>query len=119
MLYVEEEAEIAESVQRLLASMGVRVVLCTDADVALCRIAEGGFDLLLSDLDLAPLATRLSSRRRPGGGLPVIVLSAYGHEDNLRATRGAGIARHLVKPVNPLQLARALLDGSGPSRGAA
>ena len=46
VLYVEDDPDIAESVQRLLASMGIRVVMCTEADAALRRIAEGGFDVL-------------------------------------------------------------------------
>jgi CheY-like chemotaxis protein len=95
VLYVEDEPDIAESVQRLLASMGIRV------------------DLNLgSGRDALELAA--AQRRRPGGErVPVIVLSAYGTEDDHRATREAGVAAHLVKPVDPLQLARALLDASG------
>ncbi len=123
VLYVEDEPDIAESEQRLLASMGIRVVMCTEADAALRRIAEGGFDVLLSDLNLcsgrAALELAAAQRRRPGGErVPVIVLSADGTEDDHRATREAGVAAHLVKPVDPLQLARALLDASGRPGGA-
>jgi CheY-like chemotaxis protein len=41
-------------------------------------------------------------------GVYLIALSGYGQDDDRRRTQGAGVDRHLVKPVNAASLQSAL-----------
>jgi CheY-like chemotaxis protein len=68
--------------------------------------------VLLSDLALdgGHRATELLDvlRASPGGIVPALVLSAYGSESERAATARAGFARHLVKPADWSEVARAI-----------
>ena len=79
MVYVDDEPDIAESGQWLLTSlgMGVEVFVCF-AD-AQRRLPQGGFDLLLTDLNLDGGHTGLELlgelRRLPHGvDMPALTL---------------------------------------------
>lgn len=121
VVYVEDDEDIAHSAEMALSAMGLRLCTCLDFDTALARLAQPDFDLLLTDLKLdgGHTGTELlqALRRMPHGAqVPAIVLSAYGREDDLRASTNAGFARHLVKPLEATAVARALLAvlGGGP-----
>lgn len=118
VLYVEDEPDIAEGGRLMLASLGASVELCLGFAEACQRLERGGFDVLLSDLNLGGghSAIELLGRLRAlphGRGVPALVLSAYGRADDREATRRAGFAGHLVKPVDATAVARALLDAAG------
>ena len=118
VLYVEDDADIAEAGRLTLSSLGARVILCRSFDGAAMRLHAGGYDVLLSDLDLGNGQTAMQLlallRDLPGGRLvPALVLSAYGSSEHVEASLGAGFARHLVKPVAPVELARSLLSALG------
>ena len=115
VLYVEDEPDIAEGGQLLLSRLGASVELCLDAETALERVTAGGFDVLLSDLDLGDghTAFELLSRLRSfphGRSIPAVLLSAYGSEGDRAKSRDAGFIAHLVKPADPNLVARTLLE---------
>lgn len=120
VLYVEDEPDIAEGGRELLSTLGADVTLCLDVAAARERILAGGFDVLLSDLDLGAGQSALDlidlMRNLPSSrAIPALVLSAYGSQEDRRASRIAGFAAHLVKPVDSGEVARALLDAMGPT----
>ena len=115
VLYVEDEADIAESGRRLLVSLGAQVQLCLGFEPARAAIEAGGFDVLLSDLNLGEGHTAIGLlsvlQQQPGGTqIPAIVFSAYGSSDDRLASIDAGFVAHLVKPAAAADVARALLD---------
>ncbi len=120
VLYVEDEPDIAEGGRLMLSALGIEVTLCTDFESAAARIEAGGFDVLLSDLNLGAGRSALELGRQlrdtaHGSAVPAIVLSAYGSAEDRQASVAAGFVRHLVKPVDETQVARALLAvGRGP-----
>ena len=112
-LYVEDDPDIAEGGRLMLESLGLRTALCTTYAQAVERVRAGGFDVLLSDLDLGGGHSALDLlallRGRPHGeATPALVLSAYGSVDDIRRSLDAGFAGHLVKPIDAAELARAL-----------
>jgi signal transduction histidine kinase/CheY-like chemotaxis protein len=114
VLYVEDEEDIAEGGRVLLASLGVKVEVCANFAAASARVSEGGFDLLLCDLNLGDghdaLELLAILRRSPEHAhVPAVVLSAYGGDDDREATRRAGFSSHIVKPAEAPAIARALL----------
>ncbi len=115
VLYVEDEADIAESGRRLLVSLGAQVQVCPGFEPARQAVEAGGFDVLLSDLNLGDGHTAIELirvlRAQPGGAqTPAIVVSAYGGQDHRQASIDAGFVAHLVKPAAAADVARALLD---------
>ena len=102
----------------MLAALGVDVRVSRTFDAARRDIRAGGFDVLLSDLDLGDGRSaldllRLLRAERHGPRIPAIVLSAYGSVEDRQASRAAGFDGHLVKPVDAATLARALADAAG------
>jgi len=103
---VEDHGDSARVMQRVLATDGHQVQLATDVATALRLAGERTFDLLLSDLSL-PDGSGLDlmrALRAKGLNLPGISLSGYGQEKDIRESREAGFAMHLVKPVDHLKL---------------
>jgi CheY-like chemotaxis protein len=105
ILLVEDHADTARMLGRLLRMDGYGVQTATDVATAL-NLAEGReFDLLISDIGL-PDGTGLELMhqlllRRPIKG---IVLSGFGSEEDVRKSREAGFVEHLTKPVRFEQL---------------
>ena len=115
ILYVEDDADIAEAGRLALHALGAEVVLCTNVHQASDQLRSTAFDVVLSDLNLGDGHSALELmpilRNAPRGiQTPAIVLSAYGSAEDRRTSSNAGFAAHLVKPVGAADLARALLD---------
>jgi PAS domain S-box-containing protein len=120
ILLVEDHADTAAAMADLLDLIGHRVTVATSvaAGLAVAASAEGGFDLVLSDIGL-PDGSGLELMRELVRlyGLPGIALSGYGMEDDLRKSREAGFSLHLTKPVTLQTLKEALLQVSTLRRG--
>ena len=112
VVYVEDEAEIGDAGQIMLVSFGMRVELCRTYAAAAARIARGEFDVLLSDLALdgGHRADELLDvlRRSTAAAAPALVLSAHGSHGDRAASARSGFARHLVKPADWHEVARAI-----------
>jgi signal transduction histidine kinase len=112
VVYVEDEPELGEAGRIMLASFGMRVDLCRTYADAARRVATGDFDVLLSDLALdgGHRADELLDvlHRSNAAAAPALVLSAHGsHHDRVASARN-GFARHLVKPADWNEVARAI-----------
>jgi signal transduction histidine kinase/CheY-like chemotaxis protein len=112
VVYVEDEPEIGEAGRIMLASFGMRVDLCPTYADAARRIAAGDFDVLLSDLALdgGHRADELLDilHRSNAAAAPALVLSAHGSHHDRTASARNGFARHLVKPADWNEVARAI-----------
>ena len=106
ILLVEDHGDTARIMRRLLKADGHQVESAADVATALKLAGEQAFDLLLSDLGL-PDGSGLDlmrALRGAGSALPGIALSGYGQERDIAASRCAGFAAHLTKPVDLPQL---------------
>jgi two-component system, cell cycle sensor histidine kinase and response regulator CckA len=81
VLVVEDQADVAQLVKRLVEPVGYAVTVCTDARLAVAQVAGGGVspDLLITDVVMPAmtgpeLATALRAHRPD---LPVIFMSGY------------------------------------------
>jgi two-component system, chemotaxis family, CheB/CheR fusion protein len=119
ILLVEDHGDTAVIMHRLLSAQGHKVQVAGDLAMALKLAAEHPFDLLLSDLGL-PDGSGLDlmrTLRARGLTLPGIALSGYGQETDLQASRAAGFAAHLIKPLKMPRLTDAIADVVADSRG--
>lgn len=108
ILLVEDHNDTARAMSRLLSKMGHQVRTADTVAAALRAADAEAFDLLLCDVGL-PDGTGLDLMRqllnRAGKPVRGIALSGFGMESDIRSSREAGFAAHLVKPVNLTELA--------------
>jgi PAS domain S-box-containing protein len=112
VLLVEDHEDTAEIFERLLRRVGYAVHVANSVQSALA-VELDTFDLLLSDVGLSDgSGLDLMRAFRKAGDVKGIALSGYGTEDDVRASKAAGFAVHLTKPVDFKELlaAIALLD---------
>jgi signal transduction histidine kinase/CHASE1-domain containing sensor protein/ActR/RegA family two-component response regulator len=108
ILLVEDHADTARVMGRLLTRAGHAVSVAHCVADALREMDRGPFDLLVSDLGLpdgSGTDVVRSFRDRPGNAngnghpLGAIALTGFGTEDDVNRTRAAGFDEHLTKPV--------------------
>jgi two-component system CheB/CheR fusion protein len=109
LLLVEDHADTAKMLMRLLRLDGTDVQWAATVAAAVELASAERFDVVVSDLGLPDgsghdLIKRLL-RDRPVRG---IAMSGYGMEDDIRQSREAGFVEHLVKPVSLPQLREAI-----------
>ncbi len=115
ILLVDDHLDTSMVMKLLLERQGYRVTTADSVASALALADREPFDLLVSDIGL-PDGTGLDIMRelRSRQGIRGIALSGFGMEDDVRKSRDAGFADHLIKPVSFKALAlaiRAVLEG--------
>jgi DNA-binding response OmpR family regulator len=106
ILVVEDDAAIRRGIVDALRFAKYEVAECGDGKVALPLALGGGFDLLLLDVMLPGLDgfQILDALRHERTGLPVILITARGAEDDrVRGLRG-GADDYVVKPFSAREL---------------
>lgn len=102
VLLVEDNADTARLLGRLLTSHGHQVRTAGSVREALQLVRDESFDVLVSDLGL-PDGSGLDvikAARELGRTWPAIAISGYGMSDDLQRSRQAGFVEHLVKPLD-------------------
>ncbi len=99
---------------RLLRKLDHTVTTATCVSTALKAAAHESFDLLISDLGL-PDGTGLQLMKELLARRPIkgIALTGYGMESDIQQTREAGFQRHLIKPINFMDLQTAIQEMAG------
>jgi DNA-binding NtrC family response regulator len=95
---------------RLLKRAGFQVVYAESVEKAWAAWQAGEFDLVVSDIGL-PDGTGLDLMRRIREVRPTatgVCMSGFGMESDLEASRQAGFAEHLIKPVDMQQMQAAI-----------
>jgi two-component system response regulator FlrC len=107
ILVTDDEEGIRSFVAEALATDGHAVAQAADGNEALCKLAERGFDLLLTDLKMPGLDGMALVRkvRAEQPELEVIVLTAHGTVDTAVEAMKLGALDYLQKPVgSPAEL---------------
>jgi light-regulated signal transduction histidine kinase (bacteriophytochrome) len=116
ILLVEDHKDTARVMSRLLGQ-DHEVQIADSIAAARALAAKRAFDLVISDLGLPDgsgndLMRELRARYRLKG----IALTGWGMEDDIRASKEAGFACHLTKPVNFKSLTAAIRDVVGSDK---
>jgi PAS domain S-box-containing protein len=111
LLIVEDHADTAMLLKRLLQASGYAVETAGSISEAMEAAEHDCFDIVVSDLGL-PDGTGRDLMRQLQERYPVkgIAMSGYGMEEDLRKSFEAGFSEHLVKPVDISSLERAILN---------
>jgi two-component system CheB/CheR fusion protein len=112
ILIVDDNADAARMLQILLEVDGHEVRVAHDGRSGLQAAAEYSPDVILLDIGLPDmdgfeLARKLRSEAEFKDVL-LIAVTGYGHEEDVRKGRDAGIDEHMVKPLDPEGLLKLL-----------
>jgi signal transduction histidine kinase/ActR/RegA family two-component response regulator len=101
ILLVEDHADTAQIMRRMLEQAGYRVAYAAGVTRARELAQECDFQLIISDLGL-PDGNGLELMRelRSSHDLEGIALSGFGMETDVAAAKRAGFAEHLTKPID-------------------
>ncbi|MDR3230973.1 MAG: response regulator transcription factor [Synergistaceae bacterium] len=120
LLIVEDEPAIADVIGAYAAREGYQTRWAADGEAALELWKDDSFDLVLLDLMLPKLTGEEVCRRiRAGSGVPIIMLTARGSENDIIAGLDAGADDYVVKPFSPRVLmarVRACLRKNGDAQ---
>jgi len=111
VLLIEDEAQVRELAQRLLARAGYRVLSADSGDAALVIARDARLDLVLSDVVMPGLGVPelVEALRRTRPGLPVLLMSGYS-EAHLRSLGLESETPFLAKPFSGQSLLRSVRD---------
>jgi PAS domain S-box-containing protein len=109
VLVVDDHADTALVLSKLLSMSGHKVRTAANAAAALDLAAKEKFDVIVSDIGLPDvtgydLMRQIKSRYSTKG----IAMSGYGLEEDVRKSREAGFSDHVIKPANVDHLERTI-----------
>jgi len=110
ILTVDDSASIRQAIKIALSGEGYTVSEAANGAEGLDKGAAGGFDLIVTDLNM-PVMDGLSMirelRKRPAGaGVPILFLTTESDADIKAQAKAAGATGWLTKPFDPEQLLR-------------
>lgn len=106
ILIVEDNQHMRSLLRGLLNSVGIREILeANNGASALDALREKKFDLILSDLSMAPMDGLEFSRKvrtgdhSPNPFVPIIMITGHTEKHRVEAARDAGVTEFLAKPI--------------------
>lgn len=125
-LVVEDNAAVAECLQRQLESLGLQVSVMANGAAAAdaierSRTVSFPFDFVLADTGMAaPAGFALAESWHAANGPErlMMMLTTENQRTELNRLREIGVSAHLVKPIGTADLLDALILASNTSRGA-
>ncbi len=114
VLVIEDNADACEMLRMALELDGHRVETAADGTTGVEAALRTTPDLVLVDIGLPGLDGYAVARRLRaalGHRVTLVALTGYGQSEDRRRTSEAGFDAHLVKPVDPDVLSRALATG--------
>ena len=112
ILLAEDNLLNQEVATELLRHVGLTVDVASDGEEALTRAATTPYDLILMDIQMPRMdgleATRRLRATPAYATTPILAMTANAFVDDRKAALAAGMNDHLVKPIDPERLYRAL-----------
>ena len=126
ILLVEDNELNREIAVEILQDEGALVTEAVDGEKAVEMFQNnpaGTFDIILMDIQmpvmdgLTAAKTIRAIERADAGTIPIIAMTANAFEDDVRASREAGMNAHLSKPIDLIQLTKAVSHYYQKSKG--
>ena len=115
VLIVEDDPMMADTIASMLELFGYQTAICGTGQAALDAIPQEKPGVILLDLNLPGGMTGIEICRQVKAqpefrATPVIIVSAEGEPQAVRAAEEAGAARYLVKPIGLDDLEKAIAE---------
>jgi CheY-like chemotaxis protein len=112
VLVVDDDPVVGKSFDRVLSNKGYVVITAQNAQEALTKLQEGGYDVVFTDIrmpgmDGLDLAERVKAKHP---WTPVVIVTGYGTTANEARAKAAGVSGFLRKPLSP-----EMIEGSAAS----
>ena len=121
ILVVDDNEDSAASLAMLLQLSGHQTRTAHDGLEAVDAAVAFRPEVILLDIGMPNLngyeACRRIRAQASGKDIMIIATTGWGQAHAREASKAAGFDAHLVKPVNPAELARLLADAGSPGRG--
>lgn len=103
ILLIDDEANLRQTLTRILQRSGFEVTTAANGEEALHRLADNPFDLVLLDIRLPGMSGLevLERIRKQDIRIPVILLTAHGTLQSALEAIRLGATDYILKPVNP------------------
>jgi CheY-like chemotaxis protein/HPt (histidine-containing phosphotransfer) domain-containing protein len=111
ILVAEDSPTNQTLIELLLRRMGVESVIVENGRLAVEKAGDGGFDLILMDIQMPVMNGFEATRqlRRNGIKIPIIALTACAMKGDDKKCFAAGCSDYLTKPVDKKKLAQTLI----------
>ncbi len=115
ILVVDDERNIRESIQRILALEGLESMTAADGAQALDMLGVEAFDIVVTDLRMPAMGGQqlIERMRERGIRCPVIMISALGEINDAVKALKSGAADYLIKPFDPDELVLKIKAAAG------
>jgi signal transduction histidine kinase/CheY-like chemotaxis protein len=114
ILVAEDNAINRMYLEKFLEGEGHEVSTATDGNAVLQATGQADFDVILMDIQMPGLDGVEATRRiRRNSDIPIIALTAYAREEEVRSFLDAGMNAAVTKPVRESELRRTLRDFGG------
>ena len=102
VLVVDDEPDLLDLVSAMLGHEGFSVATAANAEEALRQLADGGFDVVVTDVQMpgADGFELLEIVRESEWGVPVILVSAYPTHEGLLRSVELGSFAYIEKPID-------------------
>ena len=101
ILLVEDHADSAKVLARVLRASGYQVEAAHSAAAARNAAAIGTFDLLICDISLTDGdGCDLCMELQADYGMRAIAVTGHGYPEDIARSKSAGFAFHLLKPID-------------------
>ena len=106
VLIADDAANLRKVLAAMLGREGHKSVCVADGQAALSRLAQGGIDLIITDLKMPGVdgLELLTAVKRLDAALPVIVITAHGTVDTAVAALKKGAFDYITKPFEREEL---------------
>jgi DNA-binding response OmpR family regulator len=108
VLTIEDQADIRRLIRMTLEFRGMKVLEAADGEQGLALARSARPDLILLDVmmpGIGGLEVSTTLARDPTlSGIPVVMVSALGHTEDVQAGLNTGVRAYLVKPFSPWEL---------------
>ena len=111
LLVVDDDPGHREMLQTLLRKWGVQVTLAEDGLMAVERVCEAPFDVVLMDVRMARMdgISALKAIKQYNPAVPVVIMTAYSAVESAVEALKAGACDYLIKPLDFDALRQTLL----------
>lgn len=112
ILFVEDNKEVSEQIQKMLENFFDKIDLAFDGEEALKLYNENFYDIVITDLSMPKLdgISLCKEIMKQNENQIILVISAYTHPNDLHDLINIGVSKFIQKPINTKDIIETLTN---------